>query len=90
MYKDYMDHGEMRWKSGNNFAEGTYKLLPDNGAAFDIDRMKDSGFTMYQDFQRGSRKDMTRWWFRDDKTYNARLEQIIKMGFTVISPTQKI
>lgn len=90
MYKDYMDHGEMRWKAGNSFAEGTYKVLPDNGASFDLERMKDNGFTMYQDFQRGSREDKTRWWFRDDKTYNARLEQIIKMGFTVIAPTQTI
>ena len=90
MYKDYMDHEEMRWKAGNSFAEGTHKLLPDNGASFDIERMKYNGFTMYQDFQRGSREDKTRWWFRDDKTYNARLEQIIKMGFTVIAPTQKI
>ena len=90
MYKDYMDHGEMRWKSGNSFALGTYKVLPDDGASFDLERMKDNGFTMYQDFQRGSREDKTRWWFRDDKTYNARLEQIIKMGFTVIAPTQTI
>ena len=90
MTSDYLDDGQLKWKQGQNFAEGTYKVLPDNGASFDIERMKYNGFTMYQDFQRGSRKDMTRWWFRDDETYNARLEQIIKMGFTVISPTQTI
>ena len=90
MTSDYLDDGQLKWKRGNTFAEGTYKVLPDNGASFDLERMKDNGFTMYQDFQRGSREDKTRSWFRDDKTYNARLEQIIKMGFTVIAPTQKI
>lgn len=90
MTSDYLDDGQLKWKRGNSFAEGTHKLLPDNGASFDIERMKYNGFTMYQDFQRGSSQDLTRWWFRDDKTYNARLEQIIKMGFTVIAPTQTI
>ena len=90
MTSDYLDDGQLKWKQGQNFAEGTYKVLPDNGASFDIERMKYNGFTMSQDFQRGTRTDTPRWTLLEPETYNARLEQIIKMGFTVISPTQTI
>ena len=78
-----------RWKrtGGAYFQEGTYKLLPDNGMQFDATDMRMSGYTLFQDFEHGDGY-KTRWWFKDVKTWEARIERIEVMGYKATDKLQ--
>jgi hypothetical protein len=46
-----------------------------------------SGYTLYQDFEHGDGY-RTRWWFKDVKTWEARIERIEGMGYKATDKLQ--
>lgn len=51
--------------------------------------MRKLGFTLYQDFvmKQDDNYEM-RWWFRNTKTYEARIERIEQMGYVASNKLQ--
>ena len=88
MTHDYMHeaYGHYTQRSGVDFREGSYKCLPDAGAQFMRERMRDMDFRCFQDFRHKDRKDLTRWWFKDERTVQKRLQGIQSMGYEACGP----
>lgn len=79
-----------RWKRGaHDMGQGHHWLLPDHGRSFDRDHMRKLGFTLFQDFTIPEDKGYEmRWWFRDTKTFTARIERIEQMGYVAVDKLQ--
>ena len=78
------------WKRGvHDFGQGHCFLLPDHGRAFERDDMRKLGFTLYQDFvmEQDDNYKM-RWWFRNTKTWEARIKRIEQMGYVASDKLQ--
>lgn len=67
------------YKSGHDFGQGSYKVLPDNGMCFEANNMRSIGYTLYQDFVNND-DEPVRWWFRDLNAWKSRIERIEQMG----------
>lgn len=79
-------YGHYTRRNGVDFREGAYKCLPDAGAQFMRERMRDMDFRCFQDFRHKERKEITRWWFKDEQTVQARLQGIQSMGYEACGP----
>lgn len=78
------------WKRGHHdFGQQSYGLLPDHGRNFNRDKMRELGFTLFQDFcmELDDNYEM-RWYFKNTKTWSARIERIEQMGYTATSELQ--
>lgn len=62
--------------------QGSYMLLPDHGRNFKRDKMRELGFTLFQDFcmEQDDNYEM-RWWFKNVESWKARIERIEQMGY---------
>jgi hypothetical protein len=49
--------------------------------------MRMNGYTLFQDFEHGDGY-KTRWWFKDVKTWEARIERIEVMGYKATDKLQ--
>ena len=79
---NHQAYGHYTKRNGVDFKEGSYKCLPDAGKQFMQKRMREMGFSLYQDFKHRDRDEETRWWFKDTRTWQARTPGIEKLGYT--------
>lgn len=89
MSKSYL-YDDIGLKRGHNdYGQGSYRLLPDHGRNFKRENMRDLGYTLYQDFQlKYDPTDQMRWWFKDVKSWEARIERIEQMGYQATDKLQ--
>ena len=55
--------------------------MPDNGKLFPVQRMRENGFTLYQDFKHKDGHE-TRWWFRNLEAWHKKTPGIESLGYT--------
>ena len=69
--------------------QGSFILLPDHGRNFNRDKMRELGFTLFQDFcmEQDDNYEM-RWWFKNVESWKARIERIEQMGYVASSKLQ--
>jgi len=69
--------------------QGSFILLPDHGRNFKRDKMRELGFTLFQDFcmEQDDNYEM-RWWFKNVESWKARIERIEQMGYVASSKLQ--
>jgi len=69
--------------------QGSFILLPDHGRNFKRDKMRELGFTLFQDFcmELDDNYEM-RWWFKNVESWKARIERIEQMGYVATSKLQ--
>lgn len=77
--RDHLD--DMYWMKEGLDMTGSYRCLPDHGMQYDINRMRENGYTLYQDMKREN-GEKCRWWFQDLNSWKARIEAIEGIGFT--------
>lgn len=77
--RDHLD--EFYWLKEGIDMTGSYRCLPDHGMQYDINRMRENGYTLYQDMKREN-GEKCRWWFQDLNSWKARIEAIEGIGFT--------
>ncbi len=73
-------------RGAHDFGQGSYKLLP-TAINTPPERMKEIGYTLFQDFEHETNLP-TRWFFKDVKTWSARIERIEQMGYKATSELQ--
>jgi hypothetical protein len=82
-------YDDRAWKRGqSDMGQGSYMVLPDHGRKFDRARMRDIGFTLYQDFTIEDDNQEMRWWFKNVNAWKARIERIEAMGYTASDKLQ--
>jgi len=83
---DYSHYEERSWHSSVSGERMDLPsiAMPDNGCAFDIERMRETGYTFYIDSQHPDREKPTRWWFRSDRNLSELQEKIQKKGFVFV------
>ena len=78
------------WKRGaHDFGQGSFRVLPDHKRQFNRDRMRELGFTLFQDFTIEPDEDYPmRWWFQNTEAWKSRIERIEQMGYKATSELQ--
>ena len=73
----------------HDMGQGSFILLPDHGRNFKRHKMRELGFTLFQDFCMEHDDDYEmRWWFKNVESWKARIERIGQMGYVATGKLQ--
>lgn len=87
----YDDHltPQPAWIRGEQF-ETFRPLSPDWGCVYDIDRMREQGYTLYQDYKQEGKEGICRWWFRDLKAWHDNQDRLEGRKYEAIAPLKPL
>ena len=87
----YDDHltPQPHWIRGEQF-ETFRPLAPDWDCAFDVDRMREQGYTLYQDHRQEGKEGVCRWWFRSLKAWHDNQDRLEALKYEAIAPLKPV
>ena len=88
MYDDHLTP-QPGWISGAQF-ETFRPLTPDWGCQYQVERMRETGYTLYQDHKQEGKEGVCRWWFRNLKAWHDNQDRLEGLNYEAIAPLKPV